>query len=376
VAIADGASVPRSAPRHILRERPMLTPLVGWMPLPPPWLPELSNGLTLLGGYGLRDGLRAGTVRYVPARYAAVPRLLQSTLRPRLAMVSGRPSPQGLRFALDVAWSFAAAALADEVIVEIDTRLPALDTPLIPGNIVDTVESEVPLELPSSPAGPAESDLAIGRVVAALIPPGATIQWGAGGIPDAAVHALNRRVRVVSGVVTDALISLIERDLLEGRAVADYVLGSARLLELAAAGHLQLGVRQHGGLDGADDPFVSINTALQVGLDGSVNVERINGIQIAGVGGHADYCGRAASSIGGLSIVPLPSQRRGQSTIVPRPEVVTTPRTEVDIVVTEQGVADLRGLTDGERAQALIAVAHPGARPGLERAARDLRVAS
>ena len=113
--------------------------------------------------------------------------------------------------------------------------------------------------------------------------------------------------------------------------------------------------------------FVALNTALQVGLDGAVNVERIGGDVVGGVGGHPDFARGASACPDGLSVVLLRSQHRGRSTIVPTPEVITTARTDVDLVVTEHGVADLRGRSDVERARLLVEIAHPDHRDGLAR---------
>jgi acetyl-CoA hydrolase len=111
--------------------------------------------------------------------------------------------------------------------------------------------------------------------------------------------------------------------------------------------------------------FIGLNTALQVGLDGAVNVERIGGDVVGGVGGHADFARGASACPDGLSVVMLRSQHRGRSTIVPEPEVITTAHTDVDLVITEHGVADLRGRTDAERARLLIEIAHPDHRDAL-----------
>jgi len=112
----------------------------------------------------------------------------------------------------------------------------------------------------------------------------------------------------------------------------------------------------------------ALNSAFTVGLDGSVNVERAGGLQMAGIGGHRDFCAAAAGSPGGLSIVGLRSTGPGGSRIVPAVEVVSTPGRTVDVVVTEHGVARLRGLSPEGRRRALIEIADPGHREWLERA--------
>jgi acyl-CoA hydrolase len=125
-----------------------------------------------------------------------------------------------------------------------------------------------------------------------------------------------------------------------------------------------------GGRMAATPRFTAINTALEVGLDGAVNIERRNGRLVSGIGGHADYCAMASQSDGGVSIIALRSTHQGASTIVPRPDVVSTHRADVHLVVTEHGVADLRCATDAQRRERLIAIADASFRDEL-RAATD-----
>jgi len=113
------------------------------------------------------------------------------------------------------------------------------------------------------------------------------------------------------------------------------------------------------------EQFTAVNSALEVGLDGSVNVEVLDGRPVSGIGGHADFCAAAARSAGGLSIVALPATRRGRSTIVPAVEHRSTPGADVHVVVTEHGLADLRGTDGEERRRRLAAVAAPEFRDRL-----------
>jgi acyl-CoA hydrolase len=115
----------------------------------------------------------------------------------------------------------------------------------------------------------------------------------------------------------------------------------------------------------AIDGFTAVNSALEVGLDGAVNVEVLDGRPVAGIGGHGDFCRAAVRSDGGLSIVALPSTRRGRSAIVAAVEHASTPGTAVDVVVTEHGTADLRGTDAAERRRRLTAVAAPEFREAL-----------
>jgi acyl-CoA hydrolase len=202
--------------------------------------------------------------------------------------------------------------------------------------------------------------------VVSLLPADPAIQLGPGGIAEAIVASLDRPVRIFSGLITDATAGLAERGLLTGVATAGYVWGGEPIARLARAGRLRLApveVTHDVSAIAAMPRFVACNTALQVGLDGSVNVERVGRRIIAGIGGHADFCAAGAICTDGLSVIALRStDRTGSSTIVPRVDVVSTPRCDIDVVVTEHGVADLRGLDDDERAGRLVAIAAPSHR--------------
>ena len=110
----------------------------------------------------------------------------------------------------------------------------------------------------------------------------------------------------------------------------------------------------HDGARLAGLPFVAVNTALEVDAGGQINVEAVGGTAVGGIGGHPDFAQAAARSVEGLSVIALPSRRRGAPTLVERLSApVSTLRGDVDVVVTELGVADLRGRGDAERAGVL-----------------------
>ena len=347
--------------------------LLGWMPEPSEWLNDPAlRGQAFMAGYALAPAIAAGRVRYLPVRLSAIPRIVEGALRPEIAVVRGVPRGAGFAFAGSVGWGAAAARAASRVVVEIDPTGPDLGGPSIPGNIVATVAGP-PSRAETSTRAPDSVDLAIGRSVASLVPAGATLQLGPGGIADAIVASLDRAVAIWSGLATDRVAALASRELLVGPVVTAYTWGGAAIRELAAAGRLQLVPVEEShdlGRLAAIDGFVACNTALEVGFDGAVNVERVQGRLIAGIGGHADFCAGASRSRGGISVIALRSTtRRGASTIVPSVEVVSTPRCDIEVVVTEHGVADLRGVDDGERARRLVGVAAPEHRSELAAAA-------
>jgi threonine dehydrogenase-like Zn-dependent dehydrogenase len=195
----------------------------------------------------------------------------------------------------------------------------------------------------------------IGAHVVSLLPPDATLQFGPGGIGEAIANSLTEPVRI------GPWYRFMARSTQPAAApVTAYTWGGelrrppAGLLDLCSIS------RTHDLTQVSAIPrFVGCNTALQIGLDGAVNLERVNGKVITSVGGHADFCVAASRSVGGMSIVSVrATNAKGDSTIVPTVEVVSTQRSDIGLVITEHGIAD-RGVDDAERARRLIAWEHP-----------------
>jgi acyl-CoA hydrolase len=365
IVYPDGVDSARSAPASVAAAVGQTggEVLLGWTPEPRRWLASPSlRGRTVMGGYALAGPVADGRLAYLPVRLSAVPRLV-GELRPDIAVVTGVRRGRDAVYAGTVGFGPAAVRTAAAVVIELDPDGADLGAPLIEGPIAAVVER--PLAATPSPATRAveEVDLAIGRHVVAILPDDPTLQFGPGGIGAGVVAALERPVRLWSGLVTEPMADLHRRGLLREPITAAYVWGGPAILEVARAGWLRLRPVEEThdiGRVAAIDRFVGCNTALQVGLDGSVNVERVGGRIVAGIGGHADFCAAAARSVGGVSVIALRSTTRsGTSTIVAEVEVVSTPRCDVDVVVTEHGIADLRGVDDRERARRLVAVAAP-----------------
>jgi len=375
VAYGDGPWAPTVDPATVAGLCDLDEPgvLLGWTVEEHAWLEAMAPGrvTSMSAGYSLRRAIAAGVVQARSTAISAMPRLLAGELRPDVAVVSGRPSGTGFVFGPSVGWAHAAARLARRgVVVDVRPGLPAYDAPPIPGEILAVVEG--PSFPPSAAGRPATApEEAIGAAVADLIPPGATLELGLGTVCEAAAAALRVGVRIRSGMVTDALVRLERHGLLLDRAEATYAWGGDQLAALSAGGRLRLVPSdQSHDIDrlAGCEQFTAVNSALEVGLDGAVNVEVLDGRPVAGIGGHADFCAAAARSDGGLAIVALTATRRGRSAIVPAVERVSTPGADVHVVVTEYGVADLRGADAAERRHRLIAVSAPEFRDQLGRA--------
>jgi acyl-CoA hydrolase len=374
IAYADGADSPRSTPDVVLeavgaagREASVV---IGWTPEGRPWLDSTQvTGYALMGGYAVTTAVAEGRLRYVPIRLSAVPRFIGSTLVPDIGVVSAVMRGDRMVYGSTVGWGPALTKSARRLVVEVDRHGPDMGGPPVEGEIHAVIERPPSAVVPPSPRPPDPVEMQVGAHVASVLPEGATIQMGPGGIADAIVESVRRPVSVASGVVSDAVAALQARGLLAGRVRAGYLYGGEPLERLATAGLIDLlpvEVTHDVSAISATDRFVACNTALQVGLDGSVNVETVSGRRVAGIGGHADFCAGAVRSRGGLSVIALRSATRsGTSNIVERAETVSTPRCDVDLVVTEHGVADLRLADDRARAAALIAVAAPEHRDAL-----------
>ncbi len=372
---ADGADAPALAPMDVLAAAGLdpdveFAVTLGWTIERPAWIDDTDAPVhTHMAGYGLARDIAAGRVTTTATRLGRVPSLVAEA-QPDVGVVSGVRRGDAFAFVRTVGWGDVLARTAKRVVVEIHDDAVDVGAPLIEGNIVAALPRPADAPDGSVTSRPAdEVDLRIGAQVASLIPDGGTIQFGPGGIGEGIVASIDRPVGIWSGLITDGVATLADRGLLRGAADGAYLWGGAPLDALAADGRLTLrsvsDIHAIGRLS-AIPRLVGCNTAVQLGLDGSVNVERAGERLIAGIGGHADFCAGASMSDGGLSVIAVRSTTpKGNSTIVAQVDTVSTPRADVDVVVTEHGIADLRGAGDAERARRLIDVAAPEHRDAL-----------
>lgn len=233
---------------------------------------------------------------------------------------------------------------------------------------------------------------AIGEIIAREIPDGSTLQLGIGAIPDAVGMALRNKVDlgIHTEMLTDSMIELIAcgavtnrlKPIHTGRTVATFAYGSRRMYDYIddnpAVEILPVDYVNDPEVIARHPLFMSINAALEVDLWGQVCAESVGFKHISGTGGQVDYVRGAVLSPGGKSFIAMPSTaKNGQiSRIVIRlapGAVVTTGKNDVDYIVTEYGIAKLRGRTRSERARALIQIAHPQFREALMEEAKRLR---
>lgn len=324
------------------------------------------------------------TVHYMPIRQGDVPRLF-SRSGPYPVDVAfihvSPPDKQGYcSLGVSISHSLPTAVQAKTVIAEVNERMPrVLGNSFINLSQIDyfVESSRSLLEWPPT-RDIGEKEKTIGRYVAELIPDGATLQIGIGGIPEATAQSLgDKRDLRFYAMGVDTIVDLVEQGVVERARDADQckvkvceILGTQKLFDFVDNNPVVYGCPTDECINSlaaaSIDKFVSIISAMEVDLSGQVNAETIGGKQFSAIGGSHDFLQGAYHSNGGKSIIALTSTagsgERMISRIVgqlPPGSAVTHPRHSVQYVVTEYGVADLRGKTLEERAEALITIAHP-----------------
>ncbi|MEQ8859410.1 MAG: acetyl-CoA hydrolase/transferase C-terminal domain-containing protein [Pseudomonadales bacterium] len=324
------------------------------------------------------DGAR---LQFVPTQMRRVFDYLRDNVDVALIQVT-RDAGGRLRLGPNVDFAGAALASASVVIAELNGAFTApAGCPEIDEAAIDyLMESHRPL-VELAPPALDDTSLAIGALVAAEVRDGDCLQTGIGAIPAAILSQLGSKndLGMHGGLIDDGGMRLIRDGNLTGACkeidprqhVTGMALGTSDLLAwLAATPAVTFRGADYThevGVIGRLSNFVSVNSAVEVDLFGQVNAEMAGGRQISGTGGAVDFMRAARASPGGRSIVAMTATARGGavSRIVPRVELVTAARTDVDLVVTEYGIARLRDASVRERAEALVAIAAPAFRDEL-----------
>lgn len=339
---------------------------------------------SLFAGGPTRKALERGQADFTPCFFFEIPKLFSTTLPVDVALISVTPPDENGRCSLGVSvdYTYGAAKAAKLVIAQVNARMPRTFGVTLDVSEIDVFVpfDEPVLVLPSPVIG--ETEEAIGRHCASLIEDGDTLQLGIGAIPDAVLRFLKDKkdLGIHSETFSDGVVELARAGVINnrrktlhpGKFISTMMMGTQRLYDFVDNNPdvelYPVDYSNHPNTIAKNDRMVSINSAIQVDLMGQVNAETIGSRQFSGIGGQVDYIRGAALAKHGRSIIAMPATAKGTSKIVARLDEgapVTTSRCDVDYVVTQFGVAPLKGLTLRQRARNLIAVAHPDHRPAL-----------
>lgn len=357
--------------------------------------PETSDSFALssMGAIGaLRVMSKAHKLGIIPCHVGQVaPLIEQGLIGCDVAVVQvSRPDADGNHsFGLVSDYVQAAVATARLVIAEVNAHIPFTYGELIPASRIDVAVAvdRPPLEVP--PAAISPIDEAIAHHASAFIGDGAVIQTGVGAVPDAILRLLHDRkdLGVHSGMLGDGLVALAEAGVLTnarkeidaGVSINGALIGTKRLYDFAhqnpAVRMVRTDYTHSGSVLAQLSRLVTINSAIEVDLTGQVNAEASGSAYIGGTGGQLDFVRAGVRSPGGHSIIALPATAKGGTIsriTAALSGPVTSARSEVDIIVTEFGAAQLRGQSLAERARRLVAIAHPDFREKLSEAAHTI----
>ncbi len=332
-----------------------------------------------------RPYFASGAVGLIPAHFSEVFKIMRARTADPLVLAAASPPDRHGYFSLGVSADYTSSFIGRaRFFLEVTEHMPRTfgRNQLHVSQVEGWCRSDRPLvEVP--PREPDELDREIAGFVAERIPDGATIQTGIGAIPNAIMAALagHRDLGIHTELLSDGVVDLMEagvvngirKDLNRTKTVGTFALGTQRLHEFL---HENTAVElwpvryvNDPGIIGRERGFVSINATLSVDFIGQCASETIDGHYYSSSGGQNDFARGAMNSQGGQGFVVLHSTTSsGTSRIVPRlasGDVITTPKNTVDKVVTEYGVAELRGRSIRERTRALISVAHPDHRDEL-----------
>jgi acyl-CoA hydrolase len=406
IGVAIAASEPAGLLTELGRQKDRLRNVTTWVCLPMRAYdyavnPEMNGHFFVENWfYGAPDRKvhAQGRMSYIPNNLhrASADRLLASS--GKLNVFWGTATPPDRRGYLSLSLGLVIEKqlieAADLVVLEINENLPYTlgDTQVHISDVDYVVENHAPL-FEYSAAAPSQAEQSIGSYIAELIEDGSTLQLGIGGIPNAITPFLMNRhdLGVHTEMFTDGMVDLYEagvvtnkcKTLWKGKMVGAFALGTQKLYDFV---NMNLGVEfQQGKV--TNDPYVigqnykmiSVNTALQVDIFGQVCSQSIGSRHFSGTGGQLDTHRGAQLSAGGRGIIALRSTAKdGQiSTIVPvlaEGAEVTVPSQDVDTIVTEYGVAELRGRCVRDRMKALIKIAHPDFREWLREEAHRLGI--
>lgn len=341
----------------------------------------------LFAGPATREAISIGLIDFTTCYFYEIPHLLETFVKPRvaIAMVSPPDEHGYVSFGTNVDYIYGACDIADVVIAQVNKNMPRTFGAGIKhiSEFDCFVEHDDQLpEIENGAVGEVEEN--IGKYCAELIHDGDCLQLGIGGIPNAVCAQLygKKNLGLHSELIGDGVVPLLENGIInnkkknkkKGRTVIGFAFGSKKLNDFInnnpSIELMPIDYVNNPTIIAKNDNVVSVNSCLQVDLLGQVVADTIGLNQFSAVGGQVDFVRGAAMSKGGRSIIAMPSTAKGGkvSRIVPNitpGSAVTTPRNDINYVVTEYGIAQLKGKSLRERARALIKIAHPNFREHL-----------
>jgi len=352
-----------------------------------------SFSLSSMGAIGaLRSMTKANALQVIPCHVGQVAPLIdQGVIGCDVAFLQVSPADENGNHSFGLISDYTKAMVdhARVVIAEVNEQVPFTYGEALASREIDVVVpvSRMPVEV--QPAKISETDEAIARHCAEYIGDGAVIQTGVGAVPDAILRLLTDRkdLGVHSGMLGDGLVDLVEagvvtnarKEIDRGVSINGALIGTKRLYDWA---HRSDAIRMtatsythDAGVLAQLSRLVTINSAIEVDLTGQVNAEMVGPAYLGGTGGQVDFVRAGVRSPGGHSIIALSSTAKGgtiSKIVTALGGPVTTARTDVDVIVTEFGAAELRGQPIAERARRLAAIAHPDFREELEQAAHAI----
>ena len=353
--------------------------------------------VALFYGPASRAGGQAGWVDFTPNYFSEIPAQIERGQIPAevvFSMASPMDAHGYFSLSLGADYTMAAVAKARAVVLEVNPNVPfAYGNCLVHvSQVTALVESSDPvLEVGLPTIGPVQA--AIGKQVADLVEDGSTLQIGYGGIPDAVVMQLTHKhdLGIHTEMIGDGILTLVEsgavtnrrKNYLPGKMVGTFALGSAKLYRFMDRNPM---LEMHPSnftndpmLAGQNDKLVAINATLQIDLLGQCGSESLGSSPFSGTGGQSDFVRAANRSRGGKAIIVLPSTAKGDTISRIAPVLspgthVSTSKNDINYVVTEYGVAQLRGKSAGQRARELIGIAHPNFRAELTAQAKHMKL--
>lgn len=371
--------------------------LIGTDPIGKPEFEGHFRHNSLFVGPADRAAINDGRADYVPVFLHQIPRLFRDGIIPLdVAIIQVSPPDEHgfMSFGVEILATKAAADCAKIVIAQVNEHMPRVlgDSFIHISQIKHVVEHSAPLpELPRRELSEIERQIA--KHIAPLVTDGATLQLGIGGVPDAVLKEIEGKkdLGIHTEMVSDGVMEAVEKGIITGRrkslhpgkVLLTFSFGSAKLYEYLHNNPLfeahPVEYVNNPFVVSQNDNIVAINSALEVDLTGQVCSDSIGPRIYSGFGGQVDFIRGAAQSKGGKPIIALSSTAMDGtvSRIVPylkQGAGVVTTRADVHYVVTEFGVAHIFGRNLRERAEALIAVAHPDFRGELEGAAKERKL--